>query len=89
MTDKEQRELAGFLSTYVWYETRHPEEMMELSKHCWFYFDRKHKDLMEQAEQLAEALGNITFGEPKDNATTYPHAENVLAAFAEFKKGDE
>lgn len=26
-------QLAGYLSTYVWYEERHPEELLELAEH--------------------------------------------------------
>ncbi len=27
-------QLAGYLSTYVWYEERHPQELLPLAEHC-------------------------------------------------------
>jgi hypothetical protein len=31
---EEVRQLAGYLSTYTWYEDRHPGELLELAEHC-------------------------------------------------------
>ena len=35
----------------------------------------------KQANELAEALHDIVYSEPKENSTTYPHAESVLRKY--------
>ena len=37
----------------------------------------------EKSKILLKALEDIVYSEPKDNATTYPHAEGVVAKYKE------
>ena len=37
--------------------------------------------IKEKADRLADALESIVYGEPKDNATTYPYAEEMLKEY--------
>lgn len=35
--------LAGFLSTYIWYEEKHPEELLPLAKHIVQFLESEKK----------------------------------------------
>ncbi len=47
MTEEKIQELAGFLSTYVWYEERHPEELIPLAEHIaqWFETNKESPEV--------------------------------------------
>ena len=46
----------------------------------------EYEKLQKQCKALAECLGDVIWGEPKEASTKYPYAENLIEDYNQFLK---